>query len=222
MALIKGKLSEIPSDAVLLSEKEAVEYQVKLIRNWRYPMDVFAFKYGACLLASSSAAAGIYMNSHYRMKFKLLHYGRVSSYMPIVLLPAALSLILHTEAVLPKLTLGVSCPTCIELRAASLQAAFGGIMPPVLGVLSSVALAVQYGTYNVPYVTREPLKVLQIVTKMTKPISTTIFGIILGQAALAMGVTYFEAKSVHTVNRKLDQWEREFEQNGDKAPPLSP
>lgn len=40
MALQKGKLSEFPEDAVRLTESQALEYQFKLLRNWKETSDV--------------------------------------------------------------------------------------------------------------------------------------------------------------------------------------
>lgn len=40
MALDKKKISEIPSDAIILTEDEAVKYQMKLLNNWKFPSDV--------------------------------------------------------------------------------------------------------------------------------------------------------------------------------------
>lgn len=40
MALFKDKPHNIPSDAVQLSEKEALEYQLKLLMKWEDKSDV--------------------------------------------------------------------------------------------------------------------------------------------------------------------------------------
>lgn len=40
MALQKGNISELPSDAVRLTEKEALEYQLKLLTNWKDKSDM--------------------------------------------------------------------------------------------------------------------------------------------------------------------------------------
>lgn len=40
MALLKGKFSEVPSDAVILSEEDAVKYQTKVLKQWKKKSDV--------------------------------------------------------------------------------------------------------------------------------------------------------------------------------------
>lgn len=40
MALEKKKYSEIPTDAIILSEEEALKYHTKLLNNWKTPSDV--------------------------------------------------------------------------------------------------------------------------------------------------------------------------------------
>lgn len=40
MALLKGNPSTIPSDAVILTEEEAIKYQLNLLQNWKYTSDM--------------------------------------------------------------------------------------------------------------------------------------------------------------------------------------
>lgn len=40
MALLKTKVRDIPADAVVLTEEQAVKYQLKLIHSWNNPWDV--------------------------------------------------------------------------------------------------------------------------------------------------------------------------------------
>lgn len=40
MALLKARPSDIPADAVRLTEKEAIEYQAKVLNDWKNLRDV--------------------------------------------------------------------------------------------------------------------------------------------------------------------------------------
>lgn len=40
MALLRGKVELIPSDAVILSESEAFNYQMKILHNWKNLSDM--------------------------------------------------------------------------------------------------------------------------------------------------------------------------------------
>lgn len=40
MALMKSKIEEVPKDAVVLTEAEALKYQYKILRNWKNQSDV--------------------------------------------------------------------------------------------------------------------------------------------------------------------------------------
>lgn len=40
MALQKGNPKDMPSDAVRLTEKDALEYQLKFLKNWKDSSDV--------------------------------------------------------------------------------------------------------------------------------------------------------------------------------------
>lgn len=74
-------------------------------------------------------------------------------------------------------------------------------------------LAHRYVTINVPDLGREPSKVLNLVKTKSRPISTILLGMFLGQALIGSAVTYFEAQSVIKVNTKLQLLEEELERN---------
>lgn len=211
MALLKAKKNSIPGDAVILSENDALKYQLNILKNWKHSGDIWPIKYGSTILASFAAFAGIYMNNYYRMKLKLFHYGQVASYLPICIMPALTSYLLHIEYVTPDIVLQKSCAVCIEMRASAIQAGMGCVFPAVLAPLASYSLALKYNTYSIPYL-NEPFKLLQFWRKQTKPISNILFFIFVGQALLASATTYLEAKSIEKVNDKLTLFGYELEE----------
>lgn len=110
------------------------------------------FKYGIPSLGIASAATGIYLNSYFRRKYKLQAYGTISTYLPTCVIPTIMSMLFHMQvailvsaitnalitpllqAVVPDVVLFKgNCPVCLEIRAASTQAFFGGILPFLLG-----------------------------------------------------------------------------------------
>lgn len=40
MALSKAKVKDLPSDAIVLNEEQAIKYQMKLLKSWNNPWDV--------------------------------------------------------------------------------------------------------------------------------------------------------------------------------------
>ncbi|KAK9703176.1 Transmembrane protein 126 [Popillia japonica] len=213
MSLSEAKLSDLPPDAVKLSKQDAIIHQLKIMKSWKNKRDTFIFQYGGTFLGCISAGVGIFLNNHFRRKYKLYDYGRLSSYLPIVVLPAALSLLFHTQFVTTEVTLPNICATCMETRASAIQAMTGCVLPLILAPLSSIPLAMQYHTYDVPFITKEPMKVLKLVQKQTKPIANILTAIFLGQAMIAAVVTYYEMKSVHKVQTKLAKLEFDLEHN---------
>lgn len=209
MALLKGKKFELPPDAVILTEEEAFQYQTKILADWSRTSDIFAYKYGGRFLGLMSGLTGAIINSHYRFKFKLLSYGRGSSYLPVIVIPSMISFLFHTEMVLPDVVLQKNCVVCTEMRASALQAITSTVIPTTLSSLSAFSLAMRYGTENLPYITKEPKKVFKLWMAKTKPFGNTLFTLFVLNAFLASVVTYFEAKSVETCNNKLNQIEME-------------
>nr|XP_053612524.1 uncharacterized protein LOC128676441 isoform X2 [Plodia interpunctella] len=93
MALMRSK--EIPEDAVVLDEVDAVSYAWEVVSNWESISDTWALKYGPPILGGINAIAGIIINNHYRTKLKLGTYGFYSSVIPITLMPGILTTLFH-------------------------------------------------------------------------------------------------------------------------------
>ncbi|KAJ4438567.1 hypothetical protein ANN_14514, partial [Periplaneta americana] len=93
MALLRGK--DVPEGSLRLSEEEAIQYQLKLINGWEPKSDVWPFHFGFGILGAGSALSAMYINSHFRSRLRLHTYGRMSTYLPIVILPSMLSALFH-------------------------------------------------------------------------------------------------------------------------------
>ncbi|KAL3278752.1 hypothetical protein HHI36_016280 [Cryptolaemus montrouzieri] len=212
MALVKRKHGNIPEDAVLLSESQALTHQMNILNNWKNAWDVFGFRYSGICLSIAGGLTGIFIHNHYRIKLKLFEFGKLSTYIPVCILPSVLTYFMHVEIIIPDLILKkTECPICVEMRASAIQATLGCILPAVLAPISSLSMAVKYATFDVPYLHKEPLKVFQLYTKMTKPIGNILFAIFVGHALLASAVTYAEANSIYRVNKELAQSEYDLE-----------
>ncbi|KAJ8919120.1 hypothetical protein NQ315_012105 [Exocentrus adspersus] len=213
MALERKRLNEIPSDAVMLSEEDALNYHYKILNNWKNDSDVFAYRYGAIFLGITSSITGVYLNSHFRKKLKLFHYGKIASYLPLCTIPAFAAYLLHQQRIVRNLVLlnERQCPVCLEIRASAFQNFAGLGLPLVLTPIISLGLAHKYGTYNLPLMNHQPLELVKVVGKLAKPIKNVIFGIFIGHALLGSIVTYFEAKSIYNVDHKLAELEKNLE-----------
>ncbi|XP_021923068.1 uncharacterized protein LOC110831410 isoform X2 [Zootermopsis nevadensis] len=205
MALQKGVYSDMPQGAIHLSEKEAREYQFRVIYGWKPERDVWPFHYGYAILGSCSALSGVYINGHFRNRLRLHSYGRLSSYLPIVVLPTIMTALFHQEAVSSDIILQKTvCPLCIELRATALQVGFSVIYPSLLSPLAGFALASYYNSYKLPLFSEDPKGVFAVWRKLIKPIGSTLFSIAVAQSLIAVWITYCEAKSYYKVQAKLN------------------
>lgn len=82
--------------------------------------------------------SSIYINSHYRGKLKLGTYGRLSSYIPAVILPALMTTFFHKFYVVPEVVLNTrQCPVCVQTKAGLLQAGFSTAYPMLLAPMSA-------------------------------------------------------------------------------------
>lgn len=66
-----------------------------------YHYDLFSCRwslhYGYGILGACSALSGMYVNNYFRSRLRLHTYGRVSSYLPVVALPALMSALFHQQ-----------------------------------------------------------------------------------------------------------------------------
>lgn len=72
-------------------------------------------------------------------------------------------------------------------------------------------MANKYVTARLPSLINEPGAVFKFMVTKMKPIQNILFAMFVGQALLGSAVTYFEAKSVYTVNEKLAKLEYDLE-----------
>lgn len=71
--------------------------------------------------------------------------------------------------------------------------------------------AIRYNTYNVPLITKEPMKVFEMMVRHTKPIGNILLAILAFQGIAAALVTYKEQSSAHNINNTLNQLEKRLE-----------
>ncbi|XP_050306459.1 uncharacterized protein LOC126743413 [Anthonomus grandis grandis] len=209
MALLKSKTKELPEDAVVLSPQDALKYQMDIVKQWHKTSDVLALRYGPYILGTTALLSGIFYNNYFRKKFMLGHLGRLSTYLPISVVPATLTAVLHTELVLKDIILLKSdqCPLCLQTRAAILQVGFSTIFPIIIGPMGCAAVAMRYGTFNLPYLHEKPKEVFNIFRKMFTKIQTKSMYFMIGQAFLASVVTYYEAKNLFTISAELARYD---------------
>uniref|UniRef100_A0A182N066 Transmembrane protein 126A n=1 Tax=Anopheles dirus TaxID=7168 RepID=A0A182N066_9DIPT len=215
MALLHKKTSEIPQDAVRLTEDEAVRYFMKLVQGWESRSEVWPIVYTPGVLGASTVFAGFYINSYYRRVLKLGNYGRLSSYLPAVALPAIMATVFHTTFVTPAVVLRKeACPVCLQTRAAAIQGAFAVAYPMLLVPLSSFMFATRHFTYRLPSITEKPKDVLKLFRKLSGPIMMPITLMLAFNVGLAMFLTGKEFETVYKVNMRMYELERQLEDEG--------
>ncbi|XP_005181026.1 uncharacterized protein LOC101888999 [Musca domestica] len=215
MALSRATKEYIPKDAVVITEDEALAYQWNIISKWEKLSDVWSLRYGPGILSAMATGTGIFVNNHYRNKLRLGTYGRFSTYLPIVVIPAIFTLSCHKLFVQRSVLLDPmgECPTCIQMRAMTFQTAFGVIYPTILAPLSACMFATRHFTYRLPSITENPKEVFQLIRKFTKPILPILSAILCIQGLTAIYLTYEEQKENLVVLAKMKKFEQEVEAN---------
>uniref|UniRef100_A0A182T1V4 Transmembrane protein 126A n=1 Tax=Anopheles maculatus TaxID=74869 RepID=A0A182T1V4_9DIPT len=215
MALLHKKVSEIPEDAVRLSEEDAIQYFLNLVKDWENKSEVWPIIYTPGLLGAGTVFSGFYINNYYRRVLKLGNYGRFSSYLPAVALPAIMATVFHSSFVLPDVVLRKEpCPVCLQSRAALFQGGFAVAYPMLLVPLSSFMFATRHFTYRLPSITEKPKEVLKLYRKLSGPIMMPITMMLAFNVALTIFLTGKEFETVYKINFRLLEIEREMEDQG--------
>uniref|UniRef100_A0A6M2DRY1 Putative conserved plasma membrane protein n=1 Tax=Xenopsylla cheopis TaxID=163159 RepID=A0A6M2DRY1_XENCH len=192
-----------PKDGNYLTEDEALQYQWNLIWNWEEQKRIFPIRIGFGISGLSCGFAGMYFNNYFRQKLKLKNFGKMSSYIPNVILPTLGGSFFHWQLVTSDILLHkTECPLCVEIRAVAIQTVFGLIYPIILSTLAGIVNANNYLTYNVPSL-RYPGQVLKLLWKFTKPLSTTIPIVFALQAISASIITVQEGKTLQYIEKEL-------------------
>ncbi|KAH8355861.1 uncharacterized protein LOC110183827 [Drosophila serrata] len=215
MALSRAKPGELPKDAVVITEDQALKYQWKIITAWDKVGDVWSLRYAPGILSAMAAATGAYINNHYRTKLRLGGHGRISSYLPIVAVPAIFTMLTHKFFIQRPILLNPlgQCPTCLQVRSAAFQTSLGIVYPTILAPFAAFMFATRCYTYRMPSITENPREVFMLWRKLTRPIVPALGTIICVQALITMFLTGLEDKQNFQMMLRMKEIEHELEEN---------
>lgn len=161
-----------------------------------------------------AAATGAYVNNHYRNRLRLGAHGRLSTYLPIVAVPAIFAMLSHKFFIQRPLLLNplAECPVCTQMRSAAFQTAVGAVYPTILAPIAAFMFATRCYTYRLPSITENPREVLMLYRKLTRPITPALTTIIAIQAFITMYLTGKEEKQNYNLLLRMKQIEHELEE----------
>ncbi|XP_052851047.1 uncharacterized protein LOC128261404 [Drosophila gunungcola] len=214
MALSRAKTDDLPKDAVVITEDQALKYQWKIITAWDKMGDVWSLRYGPGILSALAAGTGAYINNHYRTKLRLGGHGRLSSYLPIVAVPAIFTMLAHKFFIQRPILLNPlgECPVCIQVRSAFFQTGLGIVYPTILAPFAAFMFATRCYTYRIPSITESPREVFQLWRKITRPIVPALGTIICLQALITMFLTGQEDKQNFNLMLRMREIEHQLEE----------
>ncbi|XP_059616778.1 transmembrane protein 126A [Phlebotomus argentipes] len=204
--LVKFKFPREEYDDRELTEQKMLALQYEIINDWKKKKETDYLINGPPALGIVGALCGIYVNSYYRRKLKLRSFGRGTSYLPIVVLPALVAPVVHKVMIQSHLLLRqYDCPVCIQIRAGLLQAAVAGVYPAILAPLASFMFATRHFTYKLPSITQSPMEVFQLWKKLTRPIALPLLGICFGNYLFGMYITSRQIEDFHSIMIQVDK-----------------
>ncbi|XP_067206603.1 uncharacterized protein [Linepithema humile] len=161
--------------------------------------DVFCLKwvllYGRALLAGAASFTGAYINLRFRRKLKLRDYGLFPTMLGLTAAPAITTSLSYSEVILRKLLLlDITCPLCLESKAAILQTFTGLVLPLMLTPIANFAVTSGSGVFNTPHYS-DMKGIFKIVSSTYKPMLPKIATLFTLHVLLANVITYLQIKS---------------------------
>lgn len=194
--------SQIPENAIHLTEKDAIQTQLDILYNWKNKKEIWPFEQGQFILAAAAGLGGLGLNFYYRRKLNLGSLAKYTTYMPAIVLPSILAPIFHsvfiTSDVLIKKS---SCSLCVELRSAILQGTAGAIYPLFITPLAAFHYADANYTYAIPPIKTHFKDIIKLWWKFTKPvIFPHVLLLFMFQAVVAKYITKKQAEVIQKLN----------------------
>ncbi|XKL64694.1 hypothetical protein PGB90_004780 [Kerria lacca] len=205
MYIERRNLHEIPSDAILLSEKEVINYYYENIFKIMDKKITWPFTYG--LAGSNIVAFGTnwLIMSYFRSRLRLQNRAKIISGIVFVGIPSMFSYFYHIQYIQPEIFLQKRCITCVHMKAIIFQNLFGVGYSMTGGALISMMTAYMNFTYPVPgFLNKEELKgSLKLYMKFIKRIPLKILVFILLNSATITLITNAEYKNFAKLNEIL-------------------
>ncbi|CAB3375941.1 Hypothetical predicted protein [Cloeon dipterum] len=104
MAVVRKRNEEI-KDLVSVERSEAIRHQMDIIQAWKPQHEMWAIRNSPAILGGMTALSCIFINGHFRKKLRLFNYGKMSSYLPTVVIPSITGALVHVN---------VSSITCMQ------------------------------------------------------------------------------------------------------------
>lgn len=136
---------ELPPNSRLLDADEMEQILVKEVEAYKPSRDMLPLKYASVPIMLSAAACASIIHGRFLRFFKFRGNLATFSYLPVVVPSVAASTTIHTAITSDILHGETLCPVCVETRAISFQALFGGIYPTIISPTVCAALLTPRG-----------------------------------------------------------------------------
>ncbi|CAN7997233.1 unnamed protein product [Ixodes hexagonus] len=195
----------VPPGAIRLSKSEAVKYQYQVVNNWKPRSDVWPITWSPVISGVAAAVGGMKLNNLFRRHYQLKAFARLSTYIPIAVLPGAAALIVHTAVSADILIMNTKCVICTQVKAIASQLFFGVLYPSVIAPLACLSFAVRYNTYAVPPVKTHYRHVFIDASTTLKKRGNMLVALSAAQCIVAFLLMHAQMNTVFKMQKKLSQ-----------------
>ena len=150
-----------------------------------------------------AAVCGAVFIGYFRKRLLLKNQARMVSYAPTIFFPSVVTFFTQQSQVSFKIMSGeVPCPTCMDVRAVSIQLSAGVLQPFLLSLIASTGLAKITSSYPMPSL-RDWRLMRGVLTKLCQPIKFPAFVLTGASVVGTVFIVHEQAKAVEKVNLKL-------------------
>jgi len=193
-----GKYSssaDLPEGAVLVTREQVLMKYYDVLSNWRPRKDVWPYTVGFGALAAIACSTAYTVSFTLRLRLKV-GPSSMGSHIPTMVLPLlGVGSLHHGMVQVPLMLREEPCLTCMQVRAMSIQAACGWVLPCSLAYLSSVVTANAKSAMKIPGLF-DFKKMTPFMAKIIKPYKPVYVGLLVLNVLAAYFVTTKEAQMV--------------------------
>ncbi|KAH3811771.1 uncharacterized protein LOC127833616 [Dreissena polymorpha] len=197
--IVHAGKNEIPPGAILMTDRDVIDYQNTRIQAWEPQSDVWWHSQGKFLTLLASNITGCLITQYFRKKFRLQSYGVIFTFAPTVAFPALASIFLSEHMRRSILTVP-ECVSCYEIRAGILQTLSSSFYSALVAPWPCVYYARKYHTYLAPENTFKPT-VMYGLRPSVKSFNIFLL-LVIANFGVGWYVTHKQAEEIDTITEK--------------------
>lgn len=161
--------------------------------------------FGATISGVCAGVGGVALNNIFRRHYQLRSMARMSTYLPIAVLPGMAAMVAHSLVTSDILLMNTTCVVCTQTKAMMSQLFLGIFYPCLIAPAACLSFAVRYNTYAVPPIKTHYKHIIIDISTTLKKKSKLLTTLCAFQCIVTFFLLHTQMNSVLKIQRKLSQ-----------------